>query len=139
VSALKAELTALDRRIANLVQSVEQGGVVEVLVAQLRMRQAERERLLVAIGAASAVPLLVLPRKREIERKVMAQVADGRQLLREVLESPLRFTPEGRACRFEGEVGLGRLVAGLAGAPCVASPSGTAETWQAEFRRKWAA
>ena len=31
------------------------------------------------------------------------RVDDGRQLLREVLVGPLRFTPEGRSYRFEGE------------------------------------
>jgi len=31
------------------------------------------------------------------------RVEDGRQLLREVLSGPLRFTPDGRTYRFEGE------------------------------------
>jgi hypothetical protein len=49
-----------------------------------------------------------------------ARVADGRQLLREVLAGPLRFTPEGRTYRFEGEAAIGRLRAGMAGLhpPC---------------------
>ena len=34
-------------------------------------------------------------------------VSDGRQLLRELIVDPLRFTPEGRAYRFEGEAAGG--------------------------------
>jgi hypothetical protein len=40
---------------------------------------------------------------------------DGRQLLREVLSCPLRFPPEGRTYRFEGQAAMGRLLAGTAG------------------------
>ncbi len=54
-------------------------------------------------------------------------VEDGRRLLREVLEGPLRFTPERKAYRFEGEAAIGRLFAGVAGvAPFLASPTGHA-------------
>lgn len=38
-------------------------------------------------------------------------------MLREVLEGPLKFTPEGQAYWFEGEVATGRLVTGLVGVP----------------------
>jgi hypothetical protein len=66
--------------------------------------------------------------RKAIDAKVREHVArwrtlltkhaeDGRQLLREVLEGPLRFTPEGKTYRFEGEVGLGALVAGMVGLP----------------------
>ena len=47
------------------------------------------------------------------------RVEDGRQLLREVLAGPLRFTPEGKTYRFEGEAAIGRLVAGIVGLPTV--------------------
>jgi hypothetical protein len=43
------------------------------------------------------------------------QVQDGRQLLREVLAGPLRFTPDGRTYRFEGEARVGAIVAQMAG------------------------
>lgn len=48
---------------------------------------------------------------------LIRHVQDGRQALREVLTKPLRFTPEGRTYRFEGEAAIGRLVAGIAGLP----------------------
>jgi len=41
--------------------------------------------------------------------------AERRQLLREVLAGPLRFTPDGRTYRLEGEASIGRLLAGVAG------------------------
>ena len=43
------------------------------------------------------------------------RTSEGRQLLREVLAGPLRFTPEGRTYRFEGELAAGRLLSGMAG------------------------
>ena len=62
------------------------------------------------------------------------RVEDGRQLLREVLAGPLRFTPEDAAYRFEGEAAIGRLLAGMAGLPpFVASPTGTAKRWNHPF------
>jgi hypothetical protein len=39
-------------------------------------------------------------------------IADARQMLREVLEAPLRFTPEGKTYRFTGPVATGKLIAG---------------------------
>ena len=54
------------------------------------------------------------------------RVEDGRQLLREVPAGPLRFTPERKTSRFEGEAAIGRMLAGMAGvATFVASPRGT--------------
>jgi hypothetical protein len=44
-------------------------------------------------------------------------IADGRQLLREVLDGPLRFAPEDQQYRFTGDVTTGPLVAGLVGLP----------------------
>ena len=43
------------------------------------------------------------------------RVADGRQFLREALEGPLLFTPDGRTLRFEGSVRYEQLIAGAIG------------------------
>jgi hypothetical protein len=51
-------------------------------------------------------------------------VADGRQLLREVLEAPLRFTPDGRTYRFTAPVATGKLIAGAVLPTKMASPRG---------------
>ena len=48
-----------------------------------------------------------------------------RQLLREVLAGPLRFTPDNGRCRFERDAALGRVLAGIAGlATFVVRPGG---------------
>lgn len=39
-------------------------------------------------------------------------MADGRQLLREVLQAPLRFERDGRTYRFSAPVATGKLIAG---------------------------
>ncbi|OFW04611.1 MAG: hypothetical protein A3H96_09485 [Acidobacteria bacterium RIFCSPLOWO2_02_FULL_67_36] len=127
VQGLGAELRTLDQRIARLTMAIEEGGTIAPLVAQLQTRQAERETLVASIAATEARQALVLDRET-IEARVLAhvaqwrellttgRVADGRQLLREALEEPLRFTPEGRAYRFEGVAAAERLL-GKAGLP----------------------
>jgi len=52
------------------------------------------------------------------------QRPNGRALLREVLVGPLRFVPQERRYRFEGEAAIGRLLTGVMGVPIyVASPA----------------
>ena len=77
--------------------------------------------------------------RRAVERDVRARltqwrtllttnVQDGRQLLREALAGPIRFTPEQNGTltyRFVGDVAMGRLLMGVVSlAPFVASPGG---------------
>jgi hypothetical protein len=40
------------------------------------------------------------------------QTQDGRQLLREILEGPIRFMPDGKMYCFHGKAALGKLLAG---------------------------
>jgi hypothetical protein len=133
VDAQRAELREIDRRIARLTAAVEDGAAVAPLVAQLQARQVEREQLLAGIAATETRQGLCVDRK-VVEQKVLAKlqnwrelltsnVADGRQLLREVLETPLRFTPEGRTYRFEGTAAAERLL-GHVLPPWMASPAG---------------
>jgi len=89
------------------------GGQLEPLLVELRARQGRREELLNAVAAhdGANAPRFDL---KMIEQKVRhhfdrwrallssKHVQDGRQLLREVLAGPLRFVPEGRTYRFEG-------------------------------------
>lgn len=136
VAALKRDLRVLDGKIANLTAAVEGGAAIEPLIAQLRDRQQERERLIAAIGAAQAVDQIHMDRAA-VEARVQAQVAswralltesveDGRTLLREVLSGPLVFTPEGEGYRFGAPVATGELIAGAVseGAQQVASLGG---------------
>jgi hypothetical protein len=62
------------------------------------------------------------------------RVQDGRQLLREVLAAPLRFTPDGRMYRFEGDAAFGGMLAGIAGvAPFVVAVRGSVEGCTVKF------
>jgi len=123
VSSLKSDLRALDGKIANLTAAIEQGAAVGPIVTKLQERQAEREALLTAMGAAQATEQLAVDRQT-IERKVLAQLdawrtqltTDARQALREVLNGPVRLTPTGKKYRFEGNTTTGTFVAGLIGA-----------------------
>lgn len=94
-------------------------------VARIQARHAERERLLEAIAATEARQSVVINRRAVQERvqaradqwraMLMTSIADGRQVLREVLRGPIRFTPDEatRGYRFEGPLDLGRLLSGV--------------------------
>ena len=125
VGALRSDLRALDKKIANLTEAVEDGKAVAPLVAKLQARQTERDELLAAIGAAEAVRQITVDRST-VERRVLEQVttwqalltanvADARQALREVLDGPMQFAPDGKAYRFSGNDQRGKLVAGMVG------------------------
>ena len=62
------------------------------------------------------------------------RVEDGRQLLREVLAGPLRFTPTKRSYQFEGKRRSAGLRRGSWGYQLfLASPTGTANSWNMPF------
>jgi hypothetical protein len=114
VGALRTELRTLDKKIANLTDAIENGAAVAPLVAKLQARQTERDELLAAIGAAEAVRQITVDRPA-VERRVLdlvtkwqallsANVADGRQALREVLDGPIRFAPDGKQYRFRDAI-----------------------------------
>ena len=110
---LRTELTAFKREIARLTNAIAAGGELVPLLAAVKVRQGRREELTAALTARESFDVRRFDRKA-LEAKVhehvagwrallTKQVEDGRQLLREVLAGPLRFTPEGRTYRFEGE------------------------------------
>ena len=94
-----------------------------------------------AISAAQTLDQLRVDRAA-IEARVQAQVArwrelltasveDGRQLLREVLTTPLVFTPTREGYHFRGTVVTGKLIAGaVGGAHKVGSPGGRDEVYR---------
>ncbi len=127
VGQQQTALQTVEREIGNLAKAIAAGGQLEPLLVELRVRQARRDELLAAIAAYEGGNVLRFDRKT-IEQKVRRHIDDwralltkhtseGRQLLREVLAGPLRFTPEGRTYRFEGEASIGHLLAGVAGLP----------------------
>lgn len=141
VAALKQDLRALDSKISNLTVAVESGAALAPLVAQLQIRQAERERLLASIASAETRSHLQVDRQT-IERDVLAELAEwrrdlaanGRHVLREALIGPLRFTQDGKKYRFEGTLRTGDLIAGLIGqSTFMASPRGFDKGWTTRF------
>jgi hypothetical protein len=107
VDDLRRDRRSLDTKIQNITAAVEQGGAnLPSIIALLAERQKERDVLLAEIGSAGTLHQIHVDRVA-IEAKVQSavadwrgllsgSVADGRQLLREVLESPLRFTADGK-------------------------------------------
>ena len=135
VGELRTELTGLDRELARLSNAIAAGGELGPLLDALRVRHARRDEVLAALAARESFDVQRFDRAA-IEAKVREyiggwralltkRVEDGRQLLREVLAGPIRFTPENAVYRFEGEAAMGRLLAGIVGLPpFVASPTG---------------
>ena len=135
IAQMRSEREAVEREMGNLVKAIAAGGPLETLVVELKARETRRGELVTAITGREAVDVGRFNRKA-IEQAVRDQlnnwrtvltrhVADARQLLREVLAGPLRFTPVERTYRFEGEASIGRLVAGTAGLPtCVVAVRG---------------
>src|SRR5262249_2198150 len=111
------------------------GGALEPLLAALKGRQNRQTELAALVNQREAIDIrrfdratiekAVRERAQRWRELLTKSIDDGRRVLREVLTGPLRFTPEGRTYRFEGEASVGRLLAGVAGLPTVlASPTG---------------
>ena len=147
---LKVELCVVERELARLSDAIASGGQLAPLLSALTMRETRRDALTTAINARESLHSYRINRKPiedEIRDRVgrwrsllTKHVADGRQLLREVLSRPLRFTPDDRTYRFEGEAAMGRLLQGMVGLPTfVASPTGFEPSGKIEFIRTFAA
>jgi site-specific DNA recombinase len=133
----RAELATVEREISRLTDAIATGGPMDALLRALKARQARHVALQQAIAAATEQQASRVDR-RSVERRVRARLAswrtllsghvqDGRELFRQVLDGPIRFRPdaEAREYHFEGNIGLGRLFAGIAGlAPFGTSPTG---------------
>jgi site-specific DNA recombinase len=134
---LAQQIAAVDQQAGHLVDAIAEGGEIPPLVTRLKRVQQQRQELLRALaeyGEAHALPQIDW---RSIERQARRVMADwrellgrhtleARQLLRELLEGPLRFTPilEGtrRGYRFEGAIKIGELLSGNVDAIGLASP-----------------
>ena len=135
LDALSAEHETIERELARLSEAIAAGGQLGSLLDALKARQLRRDELVAQLAVRRRVDVGRFDR-RTIEATARGHLtrwrslltkhtADGRQLLREVLAGPLRFTPEGKTYRFDGEAALGRLLAGIAGLPTLlASPTG---------------
>src|SRR5262249_38976156 len=104
--------------------AVAEVGDLGPLLDQLRAARAQRDDLMAAIAALERFSVRPFDRQQIAERAqehldrwrsllATRRVEDGRRLLRETLVGPLRFTPEGRTYRFEGELAVGAMLAGI--------------------------
>lgn len=133
----RAELATVERETGRLTEAIAAGGQLDALLVALKARQGRQGELRRAILAAEQAQV---PRfnRRTVEAQVRehlnrwralltGNVGDGRELLRQVLEGPIQFTPDPdeRQYHFKGDVELGRLFSGIAGlAPFFGVPNG---------------
>lgn len=121
------ELLGVEREAERLAEAIAAGGHLTSLLDALKTRQARCSELAATIAALERVDVTQFDRKLieenvggHIERwrhLLTSHVEDARQLLREVLVAPFRFTTERRTYRFEGEAAIGRLIAGSVDLP----------------------
>jgi hypothetical protein len=135
VEDLRRQQRTLDTKIQNLTAAIEQGGAnLPSIIALLTERQKERDALVGEIASAETLHRIDVDRaaiEADVQKTVAdwrgllnGSVQDGRQMLREVLEAPLKFTPDGKTYRFSAPVATGKLIAGAVLPTCVASPTG---------------
>ena len=115
LEARRDDLRKVDPAIANDAEAVADVGELAPLLDKLRTAKRDRERILQAIAAMERVDgsFDATATEREIRRHISRwrqlltareHVQDTRAALREMLAGPIRFTPDGRTYRFEGEV-----------------------------------
>src|SRR5262249_37517852 len=111
--------------VSGIWRAISAAGDLTALLDELQAARTKRDDRVTRIQAFEGVDVGRFDRAR-IETRVRAhlarwqsllatkQVQDGRRLVRETLTGPIRFTPEARTYRFEGEATFGGLLAGMA-------------------------
>ncbi len=135
IARLQDECDQLTREIGNLTHAIAAGGRLESLLSELKEREVRRGAVVatIALRKRSTVDGFNRRRAERLADRYLRRwrgllnkhVGDARQALREVLEGPLRFTPDGKTYRFEGQVSFAQMFAGLVDLPpLLASPTG---------------
>jgi DNA invertase Pin-like site-specific DNA recombinase len=124
----KREIAILDDEIGRLTEAIASSSTsLPTLLEAVQTRQRRRDELIVRLEtmAATATQRDVKAIDDAVRSKLSAwrslltrQTQDGRELLREVLQGPIRFMPDGKMYRFQGKAALGRLRAGTASNLC---------------------
>ena len=100
---------------------------VATLLEALQTRQRRRDELIGIMESIAptghkadvrAIEMAVRDKLAVWRSLLTRQTQDGRQLLREILEGPIRFMPDGEMYRFHGKAALGKLLAGAASNLC---------------------
>src|SRR5262245_4983913 len=125
--------------------AIAQGGQLSPLLDALKDRQMQRDVLSTTIAAQEAVDLTRIDRRRieaklracldDWQARLMGDLPDTREALREFLLGPLELMPEGRTYRFKGEALLGAALLGKAGFPTYVARLAGLETCDSRLRR----
>jgi len=123
----RAELAAVNQKLANLSKAIEAGGNLEVLVKRLQDRRSDSERLQATILTLETVDVSDLRglSRKDLQKRLdhwhrllSAVMEDSRAALRRLLDGPLVMTPDGRRrYRFNGQLALGQVIAGEGESP----------------------
>ena len=134
--AVESRLAAVETEIARYTAAIGAGGELSSLVSALQEREAQRSELQTELRRLSGVRA---PSPAEARRELEARLEEwrdlltrrapqGRQMLKKLLSSPIRFTPvrEGIRCgwSFTATATLSKLLSGTVFANTVASPAG---------------
>jgi hypothetical protein len=133
IARRESEIATIDHEIGRLTEAIASSATsLPTLLEALQARQRRRDELTAAtkkmtpIGKQRDVKAIEAEAREKLNawRALLTrQTQDGRELLRQVLMEPLRFTPEEKMYRFRGKAALGRLLVGAV-PTCVASLTG---------------
>ena len=127
------ELTEVTAEIACLSDAVAAGGQLSGLLDALKAREHRRTELQDAVASVQHLARAVTLSRAEIDARVRVKLADwqgllsrhvaqGRQILRKLLEGPIVCTPITEPRRqgyaFRANVSLGQLITGVLDLPC---------------------
>jgi hypothetical protein len=127
-SDLHTKLADVERELAHLIATIKPVGHSDAILAALRDCEQRRSDLRAALdrqtsGAPpvnrAALEAQVRERVTRWQEMLTTHTTHGRQLLTEVLDGKLAFTPEGTAYRFDGDATVGPLLRGTVGDPIV--------------------
>jgi site-specific DNA recombinase len=132
---LRAELTIVERSIANLTDALAAGGQLSSLISRLKTEEQRKVDLEAQIATAehlaavidiSAIRVKLEARLTDWRGLLRQQVAQSRPMLRKILDGPLTVTPlaDGQGVVLEGRASYGKVLAGIVPALDVASGTG---------------
>jgi hypothetical protein len=132
ITRRRTELETLKNELQRLTAAIAGGGEHAALLVAVRAQQDALVREMATTEASAhtgrldrrAIEATVRSKLKTWRTLLTRHVSDARQLLREILDGPVLFTPAGRGYRFEGQINLVGLFAGTVVAPKVASLTG---------------
>jgi site-specific DNA recombinase len=132
-------LERVETEIANLTAAIVAGGELSTLIAALKAREAERDRLQKQLAQARVTERRVEVTPTRLREELAARFADwrgvlrrqpqlARQIVKKLVDGPIRFTPKRDATgrgyfEFEAEGTFAKMLGNL-GSISVASPTG---------------